>query len=89
MASDVAVIPFGQVSGRLDEVHEVHGVGGSSAFASAIRELDHTDVSYQIGTFRQPTRASIASQMRAGVSVPLKRSIATMPVGEVTLISVR
>jgi hypothetical protein len=35
------------------------------------------------------TRASMASQIRAGVSVPLKRSIATIPVGEVTLISVK
>ena len=34
-------------------------------------------------------RASIASQIRAGVSVPLNVSIATIPVGEVTLISVR
>ena len=33
-------------------------------------------------------RASIASQIRPGVSLPLNLSIATMPVGEVTLISV-
>ena len=34
------------------------------------------------------SRASIASHIRPGVSVPLNLSIATMPVGEVTLISV-
>ena len=34
------------------------------------------------------TFASIASQIRAGVSLPLNWSMATMPVGEVTLISV-
>ena len=37
---------------------------------------------------RSPSRRSIASQISAGVSVPLNASIATMPVGEVTLISV-
>jgi len=36
-----------------------------------------------LGSFR-----SIASQISAGVSVPLNLSIATIPVGEVTLISV-
>src|SRR3546814_8920539 len=37
---------------------------------------------------RAETRRSFASQIMADVSVPLKVSIATMPVGEVTLISV-
>ncbi len=37
----------------------------------------------------QVRRASMASQIRPGVSVPLNRSIAMRPVGEVTLISVR
>ncbi len=40
-------------------------------------------------TPRASTRASMASQIRASSDTPSKRPISWMPVGEVTLISVR
>src|SRR5262245_5891910 len=55
------------------------------ANAEIARLLDQADDPV---THRAATLAAIASQIRAGVSDPLNLSIATMPVGEVTLISV-
>jgi hypothetical protein len=66
------------------------GIGGNTV--SQEHEQEHANVAGLLDQADDPVShqsfASIASQMRAGVSVPLKRSMATMPVGEVTLISV-
>ena len=53
------------------------------ACAALQRDRSETDL-----IRRSCSRRSIASQISAGVSVPLNASIATIPVGEVTLISV-